>query len=670
MRRILTTLVILLAFNVSNAQVTEDLTVELSATTQVSPPRITLHWKLLTTGTPTYLIYKKAKSATFWGSPIATITTAIDSYADNAVIVDSAYEYQVLATGTLAVPYPLGNPSGYMYAGIKCPAIHNRGILILIVDSTFTDSCAVEIKRLMRDISGDGWQIIRHDFPRTTTDAAIKAVIANDYATHTNVKSVLLLGHVAVPYSGDLNPDGHPDHLGAWPADVYYGVLSGSWSDALVNDAGAGYVANHNIPGDGKWDQTPLPAPTQLQVSRVDFYDMPAFSTTEIQRMRSYLNKDHVYKMDSLTMRHRGVLHDDFGYFSGEGFAANSWRNFAPLVNKDSISVVGSGALISTLAASTYQWAYGCGGGNFSGAGGIGSTTDFAANPVNGIFTMLFGSYFGDWNVTNNFLRAPLSSSNPALTCCWAGRPNWFFHHMALGDNIGYSAMLTQNNDGTLYQPGNSGANWVHIALQGDLTLRTDYIKPITSLVITKPYHSGAILNWTASPDPAVIGYYVYRADSLYGYYQRLNASMLTTTTYHDLLAGSNGLKYYMVRPVKLQSTPSGNYYNLGVGVYDTATVSFSTTAIAAVSQPSVNLTLFPNPAQNYLNVIVNTEAPEVVTMYVVNEMGQTFSIVTKELQSGDNKYSLNISAFAPGMYTLVVRNGENSVVKKWVKNP
>lgn len=663
MKRIYGFLALLLTGYSVNAQTSEDITVQLSATVQESPAKITLEWKKIAFYSPSYVIYKKAKSATSWGTAIATLTSADSTYVDNAVVVDSGYEYQVLGVvGTAA------KASGYIYAGIKEKAIHNRGALVLVVDSTFTDSCKTEIATLMNDLSGDGWQVIRHDFNRAALDTTIKSAITKDYATHANLKAVLLLGHVAVPYSGDLAPDGHtPDHLGAWPADVFYGIIPGTWSDVTINDIGATAAANKNIPGDGKWDQTNIPSNVNLQVSRIDLYDIPAFTATEVQLMKSYLNKDHKYKMDSLVMRHRGVVSDNFGFFSGEAFAGNSWRNFAPLVGKDSMTVVGgSGALLTTINAGTYQFAYGTGAGSYTSAGGIGNTTNIASNGMNTIFTMFFGSYFGDWNVKNNFLRAPLCANPPALTSCWAGRPNWFIHHMGLGENIGYGTSLSQNNSGTLYQPSNFGSRSVHVALMGDLSLRTDYIKPVTNLVITKTPLSGAKLNWTASADPAVIGYYVYRADSMYGYYKQLHPTMVTATTYHDF-TGTDGKKFYQVRPVKLQTTPSGKYYNLGIGTIDTATISFGPLEVAAVV-PQISINLFPNPAQNYLNVTVQATESGIATMYVVNEMGQKMNMVTKQLNAGDNNYSLNIAAMPPGLYSLVVNTGANTTVKKWVK--
>jgi len=49
---------------------------------------------------------------------------------------------------------------------------------------------------------------------------------------------------------------------------------------------------------------------------------------------------------------------------------------------------------------------------------------------------------------TNNLLRAQLGTTNYTLTSVWASRPNWMFHHMALGETIGFSTRVTQNNSG------------------------------------------------------------------------------------------------------------------------------------------------------------------------------------------------------------------------------
>lgn len=668
MKQFFTLLFVSLFCYTAKAQNSADFAVQLTATTQISPARITLHWLPLS-DTNIYKIYKKTKTSLTWSSSIVTLHSSDSAYTDTTVIVDSAYEYFVAADHYIGGTYKW-TATGYIYAGIKSPAMHSKGGLVVVVDSTYLDSCADGLHKLMKDISGDGWQIFRHNVSRSLKDTAVKRLIKDDYTNNANVKAVLLVGHVAVPYSGDLNPDGHPDHLGAWPADVYYADLTGTWTDASVNDTASPYSWTKNGIGDGKWDQTQIPALTALQVSRIDVYNMPGSTGTDIQLMTRYLAKDHIYKMDSLYMRHRGIISDNFGVFSSsagyEAFASTAWRSFPPLLTRDSIAP--TSALIANLDTATFQWAYGCGGGSFTSAGGIGNSADFAAADMNGIFTVLFGSYFGDWNVPNGFLRAPLCANVPALTSCWAGRPYWYFHHMALGENIGFAAWHSQNNDGNRYGPPSIYGiqDWVHIALLGDLTLRTDYIKPANNLTITHTTLHGANLTWTASADGSVLGYYVYRATSEFGNYQKISG-MVSGLTFHDTV-GSNGLKFYMVRPVKLQSTPSGAYYNLGIGITDSATVSFPISAVENTPIVTLNFELYPNPASNYINVAINAEAASTATLSVVNIKGDRFATATKQIQQGTNVFSLQVADLPAGMYTVQVTAGGNTTVKKWIK--
>src|SRR5205823_10005799 len=133
----------------------------------------------------------------------------------------------------------------------------------------------------------------------------------------------------------------------------------------------------------------------------------------------------------------------------------------------ENVSEAGFGRFFPTVTSQSFLWAYGSGGGSYYYSSGIGTANDFALQDARIVFTMFLGSYFGDWNNESNFLRAPLGSTTYTLTSSWAGRPHWFYHHMGLGQTIGYSTRLTQNNpDGGLYQNQvNYGARGVHVSL-------------------------------------------------------------------------------------------------------------------------------------------------------------------------------------------------------------
>ncbi len=562
-----TLLILALAINLSSiySQSSRSASVEISAVVQEVPPRIELNWVPDTSAT-NHFIYRKLKNATSWGAVYRTVPGSENSFVDTAVSVGISYEYRVFKQ---AATY---TGDGYINSGIKVPLIEKRGNIILVIDSTFADALTVEIDRLQKDFEGDGWKVIRHVVPPTMKVNIVRMLIQDSYSQDPlNTKAVLLLGRVPVPYSGEINVDGHGDHTGAYPADVYYADVNGIWTDNTINNTTAIDPRNHNVPEDGKFDQGIFPSDLELQIGRVDFFNMPSIGLTEEEMLRNYLDKDHEYRHKIFKPVHRALVDDNFGYFSGEAFAASGFKNAAPLVGKDNVF---SAKYFPTLNDSSYLWSYGCGGGWYQGAGGVGTTNDFAIGNVQTVFTMLFGSYFGDWDTPDNFLRAPLAKGR-ALTNVWSGRPHWQFHHMGLGEHIGYDVRLSQNNNGIYFF--NFGARVVHMAFMGDPTLRNDIVAPISD-VIAQANGSQVDITWTASPEQ-VIGYHIYRRENDEGY-ARLNTVPLTSTSFTDTCV-SPGIYDYMVRTLILQTSPSGTYYNMSQGIADSARTSTPISVVA-----------------------------------------------------------------------------------------
>ncbi len=573
----------LTALTTQAVEPTWEYAVQVSASVQASPATITLSWPQDTLGTPSgYTVYRKAAGATSWGTgtPLSGATT---SYVDTSITAGTPYEYQIVKAGSSYTGY------GYIYTGVNVPLVENRGKVVLVVDNTYTTQLATELTRLESDLVGDGWTVVRHDVARTATVATVKNLIKTTYNSDpANVKSVFLFGHVAVPYSGNIVPDGHaPDHTGAWPADAFYGDMDGSWTDNSVNNAGATDVRNDNVPGDGKFDQSTIPSAVELQVGRVDLANMPGRKTwggpatfaSELELLRQYLNKDHNFRHKVINPQRRGIVGDYFGTRNGEAFAASGFRAFAPFFGANNIKNMNvdyndqKGVWVTELKNNDYLWAYGCGAGSYASIGGLGNsgsfnsiyTTEMVENNIKATFTMMFGSWLGDWDTEDNILRGVLATKDYGLTACWSGRPHWFYHHMGLGENIGYSARLTQNNNAGLYRnQANSSAGSIHVALMGDPTLRMHVVAPVSNLGGASVANA-VNLSWTASPD-SVVGYNVYRATSATGTYTKLNSSLVTSTSFSDLapLTGAT----YMVRAVKLESTPSGSYYNASQGMF------------------------------------------------------------------------------------------------------
>jgi hypothetical protein len=585
------------------AQSVSDYAVRVSATVQLNPAQIALSWPA-DSGATGYTVYRKLRDDSSWGTATLLAGNATN-YVDSNVVVGSAYEYEVSKSASTYAGV------GYIYAGIQAPLVDSRGKVVLVVDNTFTSSLALELARLQQDLVGDGWTVSRHDVPRMAVDpgdtsstvwtarsnelASVKALVKADYSADTNnVKAVFLLGHVPVPYSGKIAPDDHSDHLGAWPADMYYGDMSGIWTDSIWNTTTASDTRNWNVPGDGKFDQAILPGPVTLQVGRVDLANLPAFPQGETNLLRQYLNKDHGFRHKLIRAQGRGWVDDHFAVSGASAaVAVNGWRNFAPFFGASNI-FAGSDWL-GTLATNSYLWGFACAGGNYVGSidpSDIATTALLATNDPRVVFTMFFGSYFGDWDSQNNFLRAALATTNYTLTSAWVGRPYWQFHHMALGETIGFSTRLSQNNDGLLYSVNSDGRS-PHIALMGDPTLRMHIVAPPSGLLVTTNGSGGVDLSWNASSDP-VLGYHVYRAPTAAGSFARLTANLATGTGYTDPAVTTN---VYMVRAVKLEVSGSGSYYNASQGIFQDLANSFGPPLLTITAQSTNMVYGAPLPA-------------------------------------------------------------------------
>ena len=565
---------------VGRAECTAEYSVQVSADVKASPAQITLSWPQDSVSTPkNYAVYRRAPGASSWGK--ATILPgSITSYRDTHVAVGTPYEYEIVKQTKGYTGY------GYIYSGIDVPLTENRGKLLLVVDKTYAGQLDSELARLQQDLVGDGWTITRLDVNRSDSPAHVKDLIKAEYnRDQANTKAVFLFGHVPVPYSGDIVPDGHyANHQGAWPCDGYYADMDGTWTDNTVNDTTADDPRNHNIPGDGKFDQSKFPAPLKLMVGRVDLANMPgrmsaggpATFPSELELLRNYLNKDHNFRNKITSAPERAIVGDYFGVRDGEAFAASGWRNFAPFVGAAKITTVSQeGTWLPTLRTNAYLFAYGCGSGSYTSIGGIGNvgqyrdgvTTELVQDDPKAVFTLLYGSWLGDWDSEDNIQRAVLATKDLGLTCSWSGRPHWFMQHMALGMPIGYSTRLTQNDgfSGLYKNEENNCAGWTHIALMGDPTLRMQIVAPASDVTATA-HGQDEVISWTPSAD-SVEGYNIYRATNPNGPFTRINTSLVTRTVFADANAASDN-DTYMVRAVKLEKSASGTYYDPSQGAF------------------------------------------------------------------------------------------------------
>ena len=131
------------------------------------------------------------------------------------------------------------------------------------------------------------------------------------------------------------------------------------------------------------------------------------------------------------------------------------------------------------LRTRTALFAYASGPGQQTSCEEVGTTTDLAQKDPKVIFSVVWGSFFGDWEHRDNFLRAQLATSAGLMTA-WGSDP-WLLHPLALGATVGECALLTQES-----------SPLTHLALMGDPSLRMFIVAPPTGLVATRRRRRGS----------------------------------------------------------------------------------------------------------------------------------------------------------------------------------
>lgn len=635
-------------FSANGQNWSQERTVRAQAVVDAATPQITLQWESSSYSTG-YTVYKRLLDAESWGTALVSLGANDSQYIDNDVQVNTRYEYRIVRNTTINEPYSSTGAKleayGVLACGIQLEPVHFRGNVLLLVHelhADFTSNSA--ITKLEHDLKMDGYTTHTEEIADDAEVGDVVAAIQN----YEDLTFIYLIGQVPYPYSGlycqagndyEYPPDGHHEtaggHCGAWIADAYYGSLDQDWTDE-DSTTNASRSVNDNEIGDGKFDNMQLPGPVSVQVGRIDLSRLSDFSETEEELMTAYLNRASDYKHAEINFLREGIIENNFAAFQ-EGFSSGAVRDFyghlgpGKTVNAD---------LFNTTNSANYLFSYTCGAGSYTACNGVGTTSDFTTkNPA--IFNHMFGSFFGDFDINNNILRASLASGTGLITA-WSGRPKWVTHGLAIGENYGGSALRSQNNDWdydlSFYQ------NYAHIALLGDPSLRTNMFAPVSQLNASLNGAKTQVnLKWNASTASGITGYYIYWAPAADSNYYLLNALPISDTSYTHYTP-INGSNFYMVRAERLETTASASYYNLSIGIELQVDGVERTAGIAPIA--SLNWSVYPNPAQASLTVRSTSHEP--TDAQLLNSAGQ----VVQDLHIYDG-CEVNIQDLSQGVYFI-----------------
>lgn len=678
-------LLVALACVCMQAQTARNMAVLLSAKAHAVPiPHVTLKWDA-DQGALVYDVFRKRHTeARFPNEAIVRLDSLATGWVDSSIVEGEYYEYRVIKQAQRRVGFDTVNQrdvfmvhmaTGYAAAGINA-VVAPRGRALVLVDETMVAPLAANLDTLMADLTFEGWRPTLKSVPRAPSFdaekvAAVQSLIRTEHAADP-LGTVLLIGRVPVAYSGDIAPDGHrPDHLGAWPCDGCYGDIDGIYTDVSINRPNTQRPAQNNIPGDGKWDNSVFASDVDVAVGRIDFYNLTLYQQTETELLRAYLEKNHRWRVGHVPTRWSAIIDDNFATSSyPESFASSGWRMFAPFVTDTGVR---NGDYFGTLAEAPqpYLFSYGTGGGTNTSAGGVGASADFVNRGANTVFTFLFGSYFGDWDTQNNFMRAALASSPQILTCGWSGRPHWYLHRMAMGGTIGESLLLSQNNVAVSaaaglgpffphayyttsgWQLAVSGDRMVHIALMGDPTLRLTRTAPpsLVNLTARTEYPHKVQLTWERGPQPAE-AYLVYRQRGANPNFILLTPQPITELAYRDSLVFEGRVQYRVV-PLASVATHAGSIRESGTP----QVVSVITTSVEHAEVPSLSVTIAPNPAHTNTHLRISTDNEQTLVVSIIDIRGIVqWTTTISNVSAGTFTYNVPTADLATGMYTVHVQ--------------
>jgi hypothetical protein len=271
---------------------------------------------------------------------------------------------------------------------------------------------------------------------------------------------------------------------------------------------------------------------------------------------------------------------------------------------------------------------------------------------------MVFGSYFGDWNTEDNFMRSLLADGK-MLTTCWAGRPNWFFHHMGLNNPIGTSSKMSVENSSnswylntTPYDIYGYYSNGVHMQLLGDMSLRQNYKKAIGTFNTAYNTNTSSVdLTWAPPVGELVTEYKIYKSSDSLDNYTLLTTLLSTDSTFSDSLIASTG-NYYYISYVTLDTTNSGSYYNRSTGTYG----SSDTTGFAAMSALPMELISFDVVNENGTAKLQWSTSSEINSSHFELEKsidGLTWSVFDEVQAAGHSSAIINYGGFDYNLSTM-----------------
>jgi len=549
-----------------------------------------------------------------WILQVENLDPVTTSWLDANVQMGEVWEYQVRRTNNN------GDAIGYVAASLFYDQSDYRGQMILVISDDLVAALPDEIRRLRKDLTGDGWFVNELIIPKggESFDYGDQVVsvkneiveVYNNADADDKPKVLFTLGNVPLPRSGQglQPPDGHIEASGARGSDVFYADIDGIFTDTATYDVPAQNAEIlKNYPGDYKWDQDVIPSELEMAFGRVNFHrSVDGNVANEIQFMKQYLDRLH-----------------DFRYITSgsklgtkSGFYANGYSNSTDASYR-SLPALSGGNNITNSGISQEsghcEWVHNNGPflwymqNQF-----VPQLTEWENFGMKSLVFSSDQSYWGYGDLPNNgsssgwasaVIRRILSYDNSeCLIALWTTSAINVFHQAGVGEPLGYACkqIMDHNEENQnlekVQQDWDTPEWWnrTHFNFFGDPTLRLYQSFPASDLILVDD--NILMLQWTASSDQNLLGYHVYKSDQEFGIYQKLTNSPIVNTNFSDpnFIDG----EWYMVRAIAEQTTGTGIFINPSHGIFIQGETLTSSKDLEYLS-----IDISPNPVSRTLNI-------------------------------------------------------------------
>ncbi len=526
-------------------------------------------------------IFKRPLNGTNWTQVATNLPSSTNTWIDNNVILGEVWEYQIKRTNTWTYNSNTYDATGYTIGSLAPDNTGYLGRLILLVSNDIVTALTAKYFRLKKELTAEGWLVQElivnraSDWNSGNEVVSIRNQIQTIYNTAPVLdkpKCIFILGHVPLPRSGSTNviaPDDHNENKGARGCDSYYADIDGNYTDiATYNPGGLATSLAINLPNDFKWDQDFLPSDNEMAFGRVDFADITDYTIPEMQLLENYLDRLSNYKNVAAGFNMGNKTGFYFGYDNSNDGSYRSLPNISASAN----------VYQNNIGAPHPQWVQNNGPfkiymQNLS----VPEISEWNQYGMNATVFSSDQSYWGFGDVPQNNtlysrIRALLAANSKCLVTLWTTTGINIFHQACTGQPLGIAMkeIINHNNANQKLEKApqeydtEDWWNRTHFAFYGDPTLRLYQVSPPTNLTLSN-VSGTANLAWTASTDPSILGYNIYKSSTELGIYSQINTSVNASTNF-TIPNYQNG-NWYMVKAIKMEQSGCGKFISPSIGV-------------------------------------------------------------------------------------------------------